>query len=303
MAPDDTTLAALRTSETLLAAALDSVSEGSLVTDADRRIIYCNRAFTSMTGFEITDMLGGSCRILQGPNTDSAALAEIRHALNSGIDYRGRVLNYRRDGTEFWNQLTISPIRDSRGVITHFVSVQRDVTVEVKHERDLHRLAARDVLTGLPLRSTIFSNVTESIEDAKATGMMLSLGVIDIDGFTVMNHELGHEFGDRVLLEFAGRLKSRTRVDDTLGRLGGGRFLVVVRGLHGRLVRAHLRGIIERMLGAAIEPITSSDGRRIPVTLNYGFSLWPTDAQDCNGLLRVAERSLHHSKKVRPQEK
>ncbi|MDP9028721.1 MAG: diguanylate cyclase [Actinomycetota bacterium] len=295
MAPDDT-VAALRASEALLAAALDSVSEGSLVTDANRRIIYCNRTFTSMTGFGIADLLGENCRILQGPDTDSAVLAEIRHALNSGMDFSGRLLNYRRDGTEFWNQLTISPIRDVRGAITNFVSVQRDVTSEVKLERDLRRQAGRDALTGLPLRSVIFSNLKDSIDEARATGTVVSLGVIDINGFTAINHEFGHNLGDRILREFADRLKSRTRVTDTLGRLGGGQFLVVVRGLDERLGAGHLRGIIERLLGAGIEPVSLSDSHRIPVGLSYGLSLWPADAQDGDGLLRVAETSLHHAK-------
>lgn len=296
MSPDDATLAALRASETLLAAALDSVSEGSLVTDADRRIIYCNRGFTAMTGFGISDLLGESCRILQGPDTDSAALAEIRQALNSGSDYHGRVLNYRRDGSAFWNQLTISPIRDVRRAITNFVSVQRDVTAEVKHERDLLWQVARDTVTGIPLRSVIFANLRGSIVEARATSTAVALGVIDIDGFTAINHEFGHDLGDRVLRELSDRLKSRTRVDDTLGRLSGGRFLVVIRGLDKSLGAAHLRGIIERLLGAAIEPVSLSDGHRIPISLSYGFSVWPADAQDPDGLLRVAETALRHAK-------
>ncbi len=121
----------LRASEALLASALDVESEASLVSDACRQTIYCNRAFTEMTGYGIEQMLGRSCDLLQGPMTDQNTIADIRRALDAGLPYRGRLLNYRRDGTTFWNELTISPVHDSRGDLVNFVSVQRDVSDEM----------------------------------------------------------------------------------------------------------------------------------------------------------------------------
>jgi PAS domain S-box-containing protein len=122
---------ALRASEVLLASALDRESEASLVSDARRQTIYCNRAFTLMTGYGIEHMLGRSCDILQGPMTDQLTIVDIRRTLDAGLTYRGRLLNYRRDGTTFWNDLIISPVRDSHGELVNFVSVQRDVTDEM----------------------------------------------------------------------------------------------------------------------------------------------------------------------------
>ena len=122
---------ALRASEVLLASALDVESEASLVSDARRQTIYCNRAFTLLTGFGIEQLLGRSCDLLQGPMTDHNTIADIRRALDAGLPYQGRLLNYRRDGTTFWNELTISPVHDSRGDLVNFVSVQRDVSDEM----------------------------------------------------------------------------------------------------------------------------------------------------------------------------
>lgn len=117
----------LRASEVLLASALNLVSESSLVADADRRTIYCNAAFTEMTGYSLRDLFGQSCAILQGPETDPTTVEMIRAALQSGTTFNGRILNYRRDGSAFWNGLTISAVRDSTNVVTNFVSVQRDL--------------------------------------------------------------------------------------------------------------------------------------------------------------------------------
>ncbi|MBW4032055.1 MAG: PAS domain-containing protein [Acidobacteria bacterium] len=122
---------ALRASEVLLASALDVESEASLVSDAHRQTIYCNRAFTVMTGYGIEQLFGGNCAILQGPMTDRNTIVDMRRALDAGWAYRGRLLNYRRDGTTFWNELTISPVHDSRGDLVNFVSVQRDVSDEM----------------------------------------------------------------------------------------------------------------------------------------------------------------------------
>lgn len=119
-------------SEVLLASALQSETLAALVSDERRRTIYCNEGFTRMTGYELDDLFGRSCAILQGVGTDALTIAEIGPTLDAGRTYRGRLLNYRRDGTPFWNELTISPVRDAQGLVVNFVSVQRDVTDEVE---------------------------------------------------------------------------------------------------------------------------------------------------------------------------
>ena len=121
--------------EVMMASALDMPSEASLVSDAQRRTIWCNRDFTEMTGYGMEEMFGRSCDILQGQDTDPKVVEEIRRCLDAGLTYHGSLLNYRRDGTTFWNHLTINPVRDSHGVLVNFVSVQRDVTEKVERER------------------------------------------------------------------------------------------------------------------------------------------------------------------------
>jgi two-component system, cell cycle sensor histidine kinase and response regulator CckA len=113
--------------------ALESTSSGILITDLrlpDNPIIYCNPAFERITGYEAAEVLGRNCRFLQGHETDRAAVERIRAAIERGLPVNETLLNYRKDGTPFWNELTLSPIRDADGRLSHYVGVQTDVTAQ-----------------------------------------------------------------------------------------------------------------------------------------------------------------------------
>ena len=123
---------------------LREISQGVLITDANRLIISANRAFLAITGYSEGEVLGRDCKFLQGPQSDPETVENIRDALKNGFEFHGEILNYRKDGTLFWNQLSISPMRDERGKVTHFIGVQIDITEKVdakaKMERDHNQL-------------------------------------------------------------------------------------------------------------------------------------------------------------------
>ncbi|CAN5566521.1 hypothetical protein BH09VER1_BH09VER1_48370 [soil metagenome] len=108
--------------------ALDAVSQSVLISDENRLIIYTNAAFTHNTGYSVADIIGKKCSIIQGPDTDPQTVLNIRAALNAGLPFEGEILNYRKDGTPFWNDLSISPIPDKNGGPTRFIGIQRDIT-------------------------------------------------------------------------------------------------------------------------------------------------------------------------------
>lgn len=124
--------------------AVEAISEGILITDAgqpDNPIVYVNPAFLAMTGYAADEVLGNNCRFLQGADTDPAAVTEIREGIAAERSVTVELLNYRKDGTPFWNRLLVNPVRDSSGGVTHFVGVQRDVT---ERKRSLAELAAAE---------------------------------------------------------------------------------------------------------------------------------------------------------------
>lgn len=143
--------------------ALDVAAEGVTIADArlaDRPLIYVNKGFERVTGYPAAEVLGRNCRFLQGPDTDPSAIAEVREAVAEGRECVVEILNYRRDGTPFWNRLSITPIRDERGELTHFVGIQSDVSARRQAEEGLRqakealeqdlRLAARVQQSLLP---------------------------------------------------------------------------------------------------------------------------------------------------------
>jgi PAS domain S-box-containing protein len=122
--------------------ALKAISQGVIITKSDSCIVSTNEAFQLITGYRESEIIGKNCRFLQGDLTDSKAVASIRIALSQGESYSGEILNYRKDGVAFWNELTISPMRDEHGILTHFIGVTRDITAR-KEAEDRERDSAR----------------------------------------------------------------------------------------------------------------------------------------------------------------
>jgi PAS domain S-box-containing protein len=125
-------------SEPLLNRALRTVVEALVITDATQAIVFANAAFTTMTGYDEAELLGRNCRLLQGAGSDPEVLALMRLCLANGEAFRGQILNYDKDGSPFWNALSISPVHDDKGVVTHFISVQRDATAHIAGSDTLH---------------------------------------------------------------------------------------------------------------------------------------------------------------------
>jgi len=289
-------------SQELLARALETVSEGSLITDADRNTIYANSAFTTITGYAADEIMGTNCRFLQGPQTAPADVQRIRDALNAGEVFQGTILNYRKDGSPFWNHLTITPLHDEEGRISHFVSVQRDVTDTVEERDRLSHKASHDALTGLPNRDGTRRLLREALTTADTRGDVVAVGLLDIDHFKQINDKHGHPAGDAVLIEVSARIRSALRRHDHLTRMAGDEFVVIVTDLDPERADRQFADVARRIRRATMEAITLEDGTEITVTTSMGVALYPGDGVDRKTLYSAADRALYRAKENRGSE-
>ncbi len=211
----------------VIAAARAATADIALITNATQAILYVSASFTAMTGYEQAELMGQNCRVLQGPGTDSTTRRLMREVLASGEVFEGEILNYRKDGSAFWTALKIIPMRvGSDTAITHYVSIQRDISNHVALLQQLQNQALHDSVTGLPNRTAAERAVEEAVQRSPNREVTVALGLIDLDDFRLVNNTLGHAAGDAVLRQWGARVLSRLREGDVLARMGGDEFIL-----------------------------------------------------------------------------
>jgi diguanylate cyclase (GGDEF)-like protein/PAS domain S-box-containing protein len=271
-----------------------------VITDVNGCIEYVNLKFTTVTGFSFDEVLGKI-----PPNTFGSIEMplEIRsehwQTVRSGQEWHGEMLNRRKDGSSYWEAISISPITDTNGVITHFVAVSEDITarkdVEEKIQRlnaGLELLAMTDYLTNLNNRRYFMQRGAEEFKRARRSNQPLSLLMMDIDQFKKVNDIYGHEAGDMVLQQVAAVLKSSLREIDILGRIGGEEFAVLLPGtsLHEAAI---LAGRVQQTIAD-----TSVDvpGASLTITISIGVAVVGDEMSGVDDLLRNADESMYLAK-------
>lgn len=253
----------------LLASAVEYAEDSILITTTHLErpgpsIVFVNSAFTRMTGYTAEEAIGQTPRILQGPKTDRAVLERLRENMIRGEVFYGEAINYRKDGTEFYNEWHIEPIRNDRDEVTHYLAIQRDMTERKKAEKQLYYKAFHDSLTGLPNRAMFMKRLGEALAELKESPEEdFAVLFMDLDCFKVINDSLGHLAGDKLLVALADRLETCLRQKDTVARLGGDEFGILLREVNGR---KQLPAIVERLQKELNQPLTIESTEIFPTT-------------------------------------
>ena len=275
--------------------AIAASSNGIVITDPNRPdnpIIYVNQKFEQITGYGTDETVGQNCRFLADGDREQPGVDELRLAIQEGREWSGPLRNYKKDGTPFWNELYIAPVRDEKGRIVNFIGVQKDVTERKVLEEKLAHQAFHDPLTDLPNRSLFLDRVDHALKRAARRGDRVAVVFMDLDNFKVVNDSLGHEVGDELLIAVAGRLRSCLRPTDTAARLGGDEFVVLLEDVENPEdgTRVAVR------IGEAIRAPLRAGRHDLFVTTSVGVALGGGDGESAGDLLRNADLAMYRAK-------
>lgn len=260
--------------------------------NGEHPIEYVNPAFERITGYTLDEVKGRDSRFMGVPGVDDEQRTRIREALKAKRSFTTVLRNLRKNGEMFLNELRIDPVINLDGTVTHFVGVIDDVTEERQYERRLRHAANHDALTGLANRSLLREQSQHAVAMARENGSLLAMALIDLDNFKKINDTHGHDAGDHVLREVAHRLRHSVRDEDTIARLGGDEFVVVVSSQENG---DHVAAMMERIRQSLHEPIQLAQGE-VVAGASIGVALFPDDAEDADGLLRVADIAMYDAK-------
>ena len=269
-------------------------SEAMTVTDADGFILDVNPAFTRITGYNPQETIGQNAQKLLAKSYrhDPASYISMWRAIESGGDWRGELKNRRKDGEELVVQLTINTILNDEGSVHRRVALFSDITEKKETEEIIWNQANYDPLTGLPNRRLCIEHLQHETRKASRSGHQVALLFLDLDLFKEVNDTLGHDMGDTLLKDAAMRLRGCVRETDTVSRLGGDEFTVVLHDLESSdCIERVARTILEELS----EPFTLN-GQRAYISASIGITLFPDDAQDVDTLLKNADQAMYAAK-------
>ena len=277
--------------------AIESSTNAVMITAAEPHnpIVYVNPAYERITGYRAEETLGRSPRVLFGDDLDQPGIDELRAAIREQRDGRAVLRCYRKDGTQYWNDVVMSPVRDENGVVVNFISIQHDITALKAYESELEHRSTHDALTGLPNRVLLQDRLAQTIQHSGRKGHELWLVSIDLDRFKFTNSRLGHQGGDRLLQIVAARLQAAVRPVDTVARLGGDEFAMLLlpeRG--GSAPRAEQ---LQRVLDSLAAPLVL-DGTELFLTASAGIAVFPTDSKEPGVLAERADIAMFRAKEM-----
>jgi diguanylate cyclase (GGDEF)-like protein/PAS domain S-box-containing protein len=277
-----------------LSRAVQQTVDMVMITDRNGVIEYVNPAFEACTGFSNNYVTGRRAGFNKSGRHDAAFYVHLWSTLLNGEPYRGILLNRRADGELFYEQVTISPLIDDAGEITHFISNGQDITNRVKDQEELEYLAHYDVLTDLPNRTLFHDRLNSALERHRRARTQVALLFLDLDRFKQINDTMGHVQGDEALKTVANRLKQTVRAADTVARLSGDEFAVILEDVKSPDdVAVAARKILEAVAGHL-----RLQEHNFYITASIGVSLFPRDGKDGESLLKHADVAMYRAKET-----
>jgi diguanylate cyclase (GGDEF)-like protein/PAS domain S-box-containing protein len=275
----------------LQSAAIGSVHDAVCVTDPQGRLEWVNEAFSTLLGFSTQQMPGSQLSSfphaqLQALNSPHDTFVKDRCCVKTEIMQTGK------HGETLVLEQVVTPLVNEQGQLTHFVAILHDVTARKTQELLMRHQAYHDPLTDLPNRIMFEDRLEQALAYARRNGTLLAVFFLDLDNFKVINDHHGHQTGDRVLRVVAKRLATCVRSTDTVARLCGDEFTLILQGLD-RI--QDIRQVAQKILECLTPPLRLG-GKDIPIQISIGIAVYPKDSTEPQQLLEIADQAMYRAK-------
>jgi len=276
----------------IYANAFEKSGEPIFITDQNNQIINVNTAFTEQTGYTYEEMKGKNPRVLASGKTPASTYEEMWKALNQTGFWQGELWDKSKTGRIFPKLTSISAIKNESNEDLFYIASFNDITERKEAEERIAHLAHHDILTGLPNRFSLEERLAQALSIANRDRTKVVVLFIDLDRFKNINDSLGHQVGDKLLIEVADRLKNGIRASDIVARIGGDEFVIVLTGVHDYTQPAV---IAETLLRQVSEPFVI-DKHTLKTSPSIGISVYPDDGSNADELMRNADIAVYHAK-------
>jgi diguanylate cyclase (GGDEF)-like protein/PAS domain S-box-containing protein len=274
-------------------AVFDNSLEGITVTDVNGRIQMVNRAFTDTTGYSAEEAIGQTPAMLKSGKQGETFYMEFWRALKTEGQWRGEIWNRRKNGTIYPEWLNVSAVRNARGDVVNYIAIFSDITERKEREELMTFRAFHDALTGLPNRLLFRDRLEQALAQARRhSARTPAVMFLDLDRFKQINDTLGHDVGDQLLKEVAARLKRCVRSVDTVARLAGDEFTVLLPEAGSE---ESIAGVADKILSVMQEPVRLGSEERV-ITTSIGISVYPRDGKDPDTLMKSADTAMYFVK-------
>lgn len=276
----------------MAAKVFENTIEGVVVTDKEGSIQWVNPAFSIITGYSDYEAIGNNPRILRSEKHDKEFYQQMWNSLLTTGQWQGEIWNRRKNGETYPEWLTISAIKNEQGETIQYVSVFNDISERIKREEHIKYQAFHDALTKLPNRYLLYDRLSMMISHAHRNEEKLAVMVLDLDRFKRINDTMGHPTGDTLLQEVATRLIGSLRQGDTVSRLGGDEFCIILEDIK---TAENVIKVSNKIFKALSKPFLLK-GHDLYVTTSIGVSVFPNDGLDADTLIKNADAAMYEAK-------
>ncbi|MCK5639707.1 MAG: GGDEF domain-containing protein, partial [Gammaproteobacteria bacterium] len=295
----DITARKLLESETkMLARVVDQTADSVIIADKEGIIEYVNNAFENVSGYDRDEVVNQHTRILKSSMHDDDFYKKVSQTLQNGLPYKDLFINRRKDGELYYEEKTISPVRDEGYAITHYVSTGKDITQRLKMQQRMHNVIHYDAVTGLANNILLSDRLEQALLGARRKKLLVAIVKINIDVSELFGEGYAKELEEKFLIQVADRLKDSVRANDTVASVGPGDFVIVANEVINEEAIIMITNRMLSLLSSAME----MEGHTLFMRPNVGISVYPKDAKDKDELLAHADIAMQHAKQKKTSE-